>query len=98
MAKGVRTRGSRRFCWWSSTVNLSDLRSTGVPAVVRRELRPWFSELRRLYFNKIWGMDIAPGCRICASSAYRGRSCGKSSSNVTESLAELAKVMGKAKD
>jgi serine acetyltransferase len=49
-------------------VNLSDLRSTGVLAVVRRELRPWFSELRRLYFNKIWGMDIAPGCRISFSA------------------------------
>jgi serine acetyltransferase len=49
-------------------VNLSDLRSTGVLAVVRRELRPWSSELRRLYFNKIWGMDIAPGCRISFSA------------------------------
>jgi acetyltransferase-like isoleucine patch superfamily enzyme len=49
-------------------VNLSDLRSTGVLAVVRRELRPWFSELRRLYFNKIWGMDIQPGCRISFSA------------------------------
>jgi acetyltransferase-like isoleucine patch superfamily enzyme len=49
-------------------VNLSDLRSTGVLAVVRRELRPWFSELRRLYFNKVWGMDIKPGCRISFSA------------------------------
>ena len=49
-------------------MNLSDLRSTGVLAVVRREFRPWFSELRRLYFNKIWGMDIAPGCRISFSA------------------------------
>jgi serine acetyltransferase len=49
-------------------VILSDLRSTGVLAVVRRELRPMFSELRRLYFNKIWGMDIAPGCRISFSA------------------------------
>ena len=47
---------------------LSDLRSTGVLAVVRRELRPLFSELRRLYFNKVWGMDIAPGCRISFSA------------------------------
>lgn len=49
-------------------MNLSDLRSTGVLAVVRRELRPWFSELRRLYFNKVWGMDIKPGCRISFSA------------------------------
>jgi acetyltransferase-like isoleucine patch superfamily enzyme len=27
-----------------------------------------FSELRRLYFNKIWGMDIGPGCRISFSA------------------------------
>jgi acetyltransferase-like isoleucine patch superfamily enzyme len=49
-------------------VILSDLRSTGVLAVVRRELRPLFSELRRLYFNKIWGMDIGPDCRISFSA------------------------------
>lgn len=47
---------------------LSDLRSTGVLAVVRRELRPLFGELRRLYFNKLWGMDIGPGCRISFSA------------------------------
>ena len=49
-------------------MNLSDLRSTGVLAVVRREIRPWFSELRRLYFNNVWGMDIGPGCRISFSA------------------------------
>jgi len=49
-------------------VILSDLRSTGVLAVVRRELRPMFAELRRLYFNKIWGMDIGPDCRISFSA------------------------------
>jgi hypothetical protein len=32
---------------------LSDLRTTGILAVVRRELRPMFSELRRIYFNKL---------------------------------------------
>jgi acetyltransferase-like isoleucine patch superfamily enzyme len=47
---------------------LSDLRTTGILAVVRRELRPLFSELRRLYFNKLWGMDIAPDCRISFSA------------------------------
>ena len=47
---------------------LSDLRSTGVLAVVRRELRPLFSEFRRVYFNKVWGMDIAPDCRISYSA------------------------------
>ena len=49
-------------------MRLSDLRTTGVLAVVRRELRPLFSELRRLYFNKLWGMDIAPDCRISFSA------------------------------
>jgi exopolysaccharide acyltransferase PssR len=49
-------------------VILSDLRSTGVLAVVRRELRPMFAELRRLYFNNIWGMDIGPECRISFSA------------------------------
>lgn len=49
-------------------MRLSDLRTTGVLAVVRRELRPFFSELRRVYFNKLWGMDIAPDCRISFSA------------------------------
>jgi acetyltransferase-like isoleucine patch superfamily enzyme len=49
-------------------VILSDLRSTGVLAVVRRELRPFFGELRRLYFNRLWGMDIGPECRISFSA------------------------------
>jgi acetyltransferase-like isoleucine patch superfamily enzyme len=49
-------------------VNVSDLRSTGFLAVVRRELRPFFGELRRLYFVRIWGMDIGPGCAISFSA------------------------------
>jgi acetyltransferase-like isoleucine patch superfamily enzyme len=49
-------------------MGFSDLRTTGVLAVVRRELRPLFSEMRRVYFNKIWGMDIAPDCRISFSA------------------------------
>jgi len=49
-------------------VILSDLRSTGLLPVVRRELRPLFSELRRLYFVHVWGMDIAPGCAISYSA------------------------------
>jgi acetyltransferase-like isoleucine patch superfamily enzyme len=49
-------------------MRLSDLRTTGVLAVVRRELRPLFSELRRLYLNKLWGMDIGPDCRISFSA------------------------------
>jgi exopolysaccharide acyltransferase PssR len=47
---------------------LSDLGSTGILAVVRRELRPFFGELRRLYFNKLWGMDIGPECRVSFSA------------------------------
>ena len=49
-------------------MRLSDLRTTGFLAVVRRELRPFFGELRRLYFNRLWGMDIAPNCRISFSA------------------------------
>jgi acetyltransferase-like isoleucine patch superfamily enzyme len=43
---------------------LSDLRTTGVLAVVRRELRPFFMRMRRFYFNNLWGMDIGPDCQI----------------------------------
>jgi acetyltransferase-like isoleucine patch superfamily enzyme len=49
-------------------VNFSDLRSTGPLAVVRRELRPFFGELRRLYFVHVWGMEIGPECRISFSA------------------------------
>jgi acetyltransferase-like isoleucine patch superfamily enzyme len=49
-------------------VILSDLRSTGVLAVVRRELRPLLGEWRRLYYNRLWGMDIGRGCRISFSA------------------------------
>ena len=47
---------------------LSDLRSTGVLAVIRREVRPLTAELRRLYFVHVWGMDIGPGCAISYSA------------------------------
>jgi exopolysaccharide acyltransferase PssR len=49
-------------------VLLSDLRSTGVLAVIRREVRPLTAELRRLYFVHVWGMDIGPGCAISFSA------------------------------
>ena len=49
-------------------MNLSDLRKFGLLAAVRRELRPYAAELRRLYFNKVWGMDIAPQCAISFSA------------------------------
>jgi acetyltransferase-like isoleucine patch superfamily enzyme len=49
-------------------LNLADLRKFGVLAAVRRQLRPHFVELRRLYFNKVWGMDIAPECAISFSA------------------------------
>ena len=49
-------------------MNLSDLRKFGVLAFVRRSLRPFFVELRRLYFNNVWGMDIAPNCAISFSA------------------------------
>jgi len=41
---------------------------TGVASAVRRELHLLFSELRRHYFNKLWGMDIGPNCRIALSA------------------------------
>jgi acetyltransferase-like isoleucine patch superfamily enzyme len=47
---------------------LFDLRTTGVLAVVRRELRPFFMRLRRFYFNKLWGMDVGPDCMISFSA------------------------------
>lgn len=31
---------------------------------IRRELRPHALNLRRLYFNRLWGMDIGPDCMI----------------------------------
>jgi acetyltransferase-like isoleucine patch superfamily enzyme len=49
-------------------LNFSDLRSTGPLAVLRRELRPFFGELRRLYFVHVWGMEIGPECRISFSA------------------------------
>ena len=49
-------------------MTLSRPRTIGVLAVVRRDLRPLFTELRRLYFNKLWGMDIGPDCRISFSA------------------------------
>jgi acetyltransferase-like isoleucine patch superfamily enzyme len=51
-----------------SDVILPDLRSIGVLAGVRRELYQLFAELRRLYFNKLWGMDIGRNCQISFSA------------------------------
>ena len=47
---------------------LSDLRTTGVLAVARRELRPLAMRMRRFYFNKLWGMDIGSDCQISFSA------------------------------
>jgi acetyltransferase-like isoleucine patch superfamily enzyme len=41
---------------------------TGIVAVVRREFSFLVAELRRLYFNRLWGMDIGPKCRISFSA------------------------------
>jgi acetyltransferase-like isoleucine patch superfamily enzyme len=46
----------------------SDFGTTGRLAVIRRELRPFFMKMRSLYFNKLWGMDIGPDCRISFSA------------------------------
>lgn len=35
---------------------------------IRNELRPIALELRRQYFNRLWGMDIGPGCMISFSA------------------------------
>jgi acetyltransferase-like isoleucine patch superfamily enzyme len=48
-------------------VILSDLRTTGVLAVIRRELRPFVMKLRRAYL-RMWGMDIGPDCMISFSA------------------------------
>ena len=37
-------------------------------AVVRRTLRNRIMEWRNLYFNKVWGMHIAPGCAVSFSA------------------------------
>jgi acetyltransferase-like isoleucine patch superfamily enzyme len=50
------------------TLPVSDLRSTDALATVRRQLRLLFTDIRRLYFNKLWGMDIGPNCRISFSA------------------------------
>ena len=47
---------------------ISDFRTTGPLAVIRRELRPLFMKMRRFYLNKLWGMDIGPDCMISFSA------------------------------
>jgi acetyltransferase-like isoleucine patch superfamily enzyme len=44
------------------------LRSIGIFAVVRWNFHPLFAEIRRLYLNKLWGMDIGQNCRISFSA------------------------------
>jgi len=39
----------------------------GVFAPTRRRLQSLFAEVRRLYFNNVWKMDIGAGCRISRS-------------------------------
>jgi acetyltransferase-like isoleucine patch superfamily enzyme len=41
---------------------------TGIVAVMRRDLDLLVAECRRLYFNKLWGMDIGHRCRIALSA------------------------------
>jgi acetyltransferase-like isoleucine patch superfamily enzyme len=53
-------------------VSLSDVRRFGILAVGRRYLRPSLMKLRRLYFNKLWGMDIGPDCQISFSAKLDG--------------------------
>ena len=40
---------------------------TGVVGSERGRLRSIFAEVRRLYFNNVWGMDIGADCRISRS-------------------------------
>ncbi len=47
---------------------IGDLRTTGILAVLRRELRPFFMKMRIFYFNKMWGMDVGPDCMISFSA------------------------------
>jgi hypothetical protein len=39
-------------------------RATGLLATLKRELRPTVMKFRTIYFNKLWGMDIAEDCMI----------------------------------
>ena len=41
---------------------------TGIVAFMSRDRHFLFAKLRRLYFNKLWGMDIGPNCRISLSA------------------------------
>jgi acetyltransferase-like isoleucine patch superfamily enzyme len=41
---------------------------TEVNAVIGRHLPALFAKVRRLYFNKLWGMDIGHHCRIALSA------------------------------
>jgi exopolysaccharide acyltransferase PssR len=52
----------------SSSRRLSDRGLAGVAGVARRRFHAFFAESRRLYFNKLWGMDIGANCRISLSA------------------------------
>lgn len=41
---------------------------TGVAAVTRCRFYSLFAEFQRLYFNKVWGMDIGANCQISLSA------------------------------
>ena len=61
--------------------------NVGLLAALRRELRNALMEARRHYLNKVWGMDIAPGCAISFSAKLdktnpKGMSIGKDSAVV----------------
>lgn len=40
----------------------------GLLARIRKEIRPMACELRRLYLNRVWGMNIGPDCMISFSA------------------------------
>lgn len=59
----------------------------GMAAVARRKLRNALMNVRRLYFNTVWGMKIAEGCAISFSAKLdktnpRGIVIGKDSAVV----------------
>lgn len=49
-------------------VSGSTVTSTRVAAAARRCFDLLFAEFRRLYLNKVWGMDIGANCRISLSA------------------------------
>ena len=64
---------------------------TGIVAFMSRDRHFLFAKLRRLYFNKLWGMDIGPNCRISLSARLdKSNPRGVQSATARQSISEPA--------